>query len=67
MSLGAFLDVGLKNITNTGRMEPPSCSDGMCFGCEQGIKRVQDSDIQKRSGVLNPVFFTVMGFSATCY
>ena len=32
---------------NIGRIEPPSCSDELCFGCEQGIKRVQDSDIQK--------------------
>ena len=29
---------------NIRRIEPPSC-DGFTFGCEQGIKRVQDSDI----------------------
>ena len=27
-----------------------SYSDGLCCGCEQGIKRVQASDIQKEAG-----------------
>ena len=46
----AFLDVGLKNTTNIGRIEPPSCSDGLCLGCSLPCYTVLNEDIQKGSG-----------------
>ena len=38
------LPLGWIIANDIGRIEPPPSSDGLCFGCEQGIKRVQDSD-----------------------
>ena len=62
-----FLNVGLKNTTNIERIEPPSCSDGLCFGCSLlGVLASIKQGNQKEVGGINmklvPLFSVVLSF-----